>query len=50
MAGRLPKGKLKVFEGCGHMAMMERHQEFNAMLELWIEHTSSTDRRGEARP
>ncbi len=49
IAARLPQGKLKVFEGCGHMAMMERHHEFNAMLDLWIEHTSNTDRRGEAR-
>ena len=33
LAEHLPKAELVMLEGCGHMSMLERHHEFNAMLE-----------------
>lgn len=32
LAQHLPKAELQVFERCGHMTMLERPQEFNAMI------------------
>jgi pimeloyl-ACP methyl ester carboxylesterase len=37
LAANLPKAELEVFEGCGHMTMLERHREFNALLERFFD-------------
>lgn len=37
IAGRLPRGDLVLLEGCGHMPMLERHDEFNELLEAFVE-------------
>jgi pimeloyl-ACP methyl ester carboxylesterase len=39
LADHLPKAELKLIEGCGHMTMLERHAEFNAMLETFLNDT-----------
>lgn len=39
LAEHLPKAELKIFEDCGHMVMLERHDEFNAMLERFLKDT-----------
>jgi pimeloyl-ACP methyl ester carboxylesterase len=39
LADNLPKAELEVFEGCGHMTMMERHEEFNALLTRFLDDT-----------
>lgn len=39
IADNLPKAELEIFEDCGHMAMMERHEEFNALLERFLDDT-----------
>lgn len=36
LAEHLPKAELEVFEGCGHMTMLERHRDFNTMLERFL--------------
>ena len=36
LARHLPKAELRVFENCGHMTMMERHEDFNAMLDRFL--------------
>ncbi|MFN2525580.1 MAG: alpha/beta fold hydrolase [Actinomycetota bacterium] len=35
----LPKSELHLFERCGHMAMMERHRDFNVVLERFLDDT-----------
>jgi pimeloyl-ACP methyl ester carboxylesterase len=37
LAAHLPKADLHVFEGCGHMSMLERHEEFNQLLQQFVE-------------
>jgi pimeloyl-ACP methyl ester carboxylesterase len=39
LASHLPKAELVLLEGCGHMAMMERHTEFNDRLETFLRDT-----------
>jgi pimeloyl-ACP methyl ester carboxylesterase len=39
LAAHLPKAELLLLEGCGHMAMMERHRDFNRRLELFLTDT-----------
>jgi pimeloyl-ACP methyl ester carboxylesterase len=39
LAERLPVAELRVLDGCGHMAMMERHALFNEMLQQWLDDT-----------
>lgn len=39
LAENLPKAELKVFEGCGHMTMLERHREFNELVEAFLDDT-----------
>ena len=39
LAQHLPKAELQVFENCGHMTMMERHEDFNAMLDRFLTDT-----------
>ncbi|HJR44277.1 MAG TPA: alpha/beta hydrolase [Actinomycetota bacterium] len=36
LAQNLPKAELQVFERSGHMTMLERHEEFNAMLDRFL--------------
>ena len=37
LAENLPKAELKMFENCGHMTMLEKHKEFNAMLSEFLD-------------
>ncbi len=37
MAASLPRGRLAVIEGAGHVAMLERHERFNATVESFLE-------------
>jgi pimeloyl-ACP methyl ester carboxylesterase len=39
LAANLPQADLHVFEGCGHMTMLERHDEFNTILQRFIDDT-----------
>jgi pimeloyl-ACP methyl ester carboxylesterase len=39
LADHLPKAELKVFERCGHMTMLERHDDFNEMLDRFLTDT-----------
>ena len=32
LAEKMPNARLEIFSGCGHMTMLERHREFNALL------------------
>jgi pimeloyl-ACP methyl ester carboxylesterase len=34
----LPDGRLVVLQGAGHMAPMERHEQFNEVLREFLEH------------
>jgi pimeloyl-ACP methyl ester carboxylesterase len=36
LAEQLPKAELVMLEDCGHMTMLERHHEFNVMLERFL--------------
>ena len=37
LAELLPKAELTVLQRCGHMSMLERHKEFNEMLERFLD-------------
>jgi pimeloyl-ACP methyl ester carboxylesterase len=37
MSEQLPKAELHVLDGCGHMTMLERHDEFNARLKTFFD-------------
>ena len=37
LAGLLPKAELTVLQRCGHMSMLERHQQFNELLERFLD-------------
>jgi pimeloyl-ACP methyl ester carboxylesterase len=39
----LPKADLHIFEGCGHMAMLERHGEFNDLVERFLDDVLGTN-------
>ena len=39
LAEMLPKAELKMFEGCGHMTMLERHEELNELLGSFLDDT-----------
>ena len=47
LAEHLPKAELHVFDGVGHMSMMERHREVNKMLERFFADTLG--RKGKGR-
>jgi pimeloyl-ACP methyl ester carboxylesterase len=36
LAEHLPKAELAMLEGCGHMTMLERHHEFNLLVERFL--------------
>lgn len=37
LAANLPKADLEIFEGCGHMSMLERHDEFNDLVQRFLD-------------
>src|SRR5688500_547402 len=37
LAAVLPKADLKIFDGCGHMTMLERHEEFNQLVQQFVD-------------
>lgn len=37
IAQYLPKAELEILEGCGHMTMLERHDEFNDMVGRFLD-------------
>lgn len=37
LAENLPKAELKMFDDCGHMTMLEKHEEFDAMLSEFFD-------------
>ncbi|MEA2517457.1 MAG: hypothetical protein QOG16_1295 [Actinomycetota bacterium] len=37
LAASLPKADLEIFEGCGHMSMLERHEDFNKLLQAFLD-------------
>lgn len=37
LASHLPQADLHIFEGCGHMSMLERHDEFNRLLGQFLD-------------
>lgn len=39
LAEHLPKAELHVFEDAGHMSMLEEHEEFNALVEGFLDDT-----------
>jgi len=39
LAGHLPKAELHMLEGCGHMSMLERHREVNALIAAFLTDT-----------
>jgi len=39
LAGHLPKADLHIFERCGHMSMLERHEEFNTLVTEFLNDT-----------
>lgn len=39
LAAHLPRADLQVFEGCGHMTMLERHDDFNKLLVSFLDDT-----------
>ncbi len=46
LAENLPKAEIEIFLDCGHMTMMERHDEFNDLLEgFFSDHLGSGSRR-----
>jgi pimeloyl-ACP methyl ester carboxylesterase len=55
LAGELPAGRLEILPGAGHVAMMERHEEFNRALDafaaeaLGLRHPSRRRARARAR-
>lgn len=54
LASHLPQGDLHIFEGCGHMSMLERHEEFNTLLHTFLNETlgmpKKTRRRAISNP
>jgi pimeloyl-ACP methyl ester carboxylesterase len=44
LAENLPKAELRVFEGSGHMTMLERHREFNQLVEAFLDDNLGRDR------
>lgn len=49
LAEHLPKAELVMLEDCGHMTMFERHEEFNRMIERFLDdHLGSSRRKRKA--
>jgi pimeloyl-ACP methyl ester carboxylesterase len=45
LAALLPKADLHVFDGCGHMSMLERHDEFNKVLQQFLDDTLGAEKK-----
>jgi pimeloyl-ACP methyl ester carboxylesterase len=45
MVEELPKAELKIFENTGHMTMLERHEEFNELVERFLDDTLGRPRK-----
>jgi len=45
IADHMPKADLEVLEGCGHLIMLERHAEFNTILESFLDDTLGKPKR-----
>ena len=39
LAEHMPTAELRLLEGCGHMSMLEEHDEFNSMVERFLDET-----------
>lgn len=37
LAANLPKADMHIFDGCGHMPMLERHEEFNVLMQQFVD-------------
>ena len=46
LAEHLPKAELRVFDRTGHMTMMERHREFNELVERFLDDTLGRESEG----
>jgi pimeloyl-ACP methyl ester carboxylesterase len=46
LAEHLPKAEMEVFEDCGHMTMLERHKDFNKLLERFFDDVLGGPRGG----
>lgn len=51
LAAHLPKADLHIFDGCGHMPMLERYEEFNGLLQQFVDDNlgAATKPKREAR-
>lgn len=49
LAEHLPKAELHILEDCGHMSMLERHVEVNALLSTFFDDTLGRSGRRPAR-
>lgn len=49
LATHLPDADLHIFEGCGHMSMLERHEEFNALLASFLDEHLNVGRKTKRR-
>jgi pimeloyl-ACP methyl ester carboxylesterase len=49
LASRLPNADLHIFEGCGHMSMLERHEDFNELLGSFLNDNLSAARKPRRR-
>lgn len=45
LGAHLPKARLEIFDDCGHMTMLEKHEEFNSLLESFLLDTVGPSRR-----
>jgi len=45
LAENLPKAELVMLDGCGHMTMLERHDEFNRLVERFLNDHLGTAKR-----
>jgi pimeloyl-ACP methyl ester carboxylesterase len=43
LAEHMPNTELRLLDGCGHMSMLERHREFNTMLEMFLDDVLGKD-------
>jgi pimeloyl-ACP methyl ester carboxylesterase len=49
MAEDLPKSEVKIFEKTGHMTMLERHEEFNELVERFLDDVLGKPRKRRAK-
>lgn len=39
IAVELPRSRLELLDGCGHMSMLERHRDFNRLVQAFLDET-----------